>query len=78
MQLITRLIINPKSKIIWAHAGAVLKAKYVDEVMQKCPNVWSGMAARDPWRYVNNQHTDENGKLVPAWKALFLKYPCDP
>lgn len=66
---------HPKSKIIWAHAGAVLKPVHVDEVMQKCPNVWSGMAARDPWRYVSNQHTDVNGKLFPEWKSLMLKYP---
>ncbi len=66
---------HPKSKIIWAHAGAVLKPHHVDEVMKKCPNVWSGMAARDPWRYVSNPHTDKEGKLLPEWKKLFLKYP---
>lgn len=63
-----------KSKIIWAHAGAILQPAQVDEVMRQCPNVWSGMAARDPWRYVNNQHTDENGQLLPEWKALLIKY----
>jgi len=65
---------HPKSKIIWAHAGAILKPQQVDDVMRQCPNVWSGMAARDPWRYVNNQHTDENGALLPEWKALMIKY----
>ncbi|GAA0401929.1 hypothetical protein GCM10009133_08390 [Cocleimonas flava] len=65
---------HPKSKIIWAHAGAVLTPEHVDQVMNKCPNVWSGMGARDPWRYVSNQHTDETGKLLPAWKALMIKY----
>ena len=64
-----------KSKIIWAHAGAILKPHHVDEVMSQCPNVWSGMAARDPWRYVNNQHTDVKGKLLAEWKSLMLKYP---
>jgi hypothetical protein len=66
---------HPQSKIIWAHAGAVLKPEHVDEAMQKCPNVWSGMAARDPWRYVSNPIADEKGVLLPEWKALFLKYP---
>jgi len=65
---------HPKSKIIWAHAGAILQPSQVDEVMSQCPNVWSGMAARDPWRYINNQHTDESGKLLPEWKALMIKY----
>ena len=66
---------HPQSKIIWAHAGAVLKPEHVDEVMRQCPNVWSGMAARDPWRYVSNPIADEKGVLLPEWKALFLKYP---
>lgn len=66
---------HPDTKIIWAHAGAILKPVHVDEVMQICPNVWSGMGARDPWRYISNQHTDEKGQLLPEWKALFLKYP---
>lgn len=65
----------PDTKIIWAHAGAILKPAHVDQVMSKCPNVWSGMAARDPWRYVDNQHTDTEGNLKPEWKALLLKYP---
>ena len=66
---------HPQSKIIWAHAGAILKPEHVDEVMRQCPNVWSGMAARDPWRYVNNPIADEKGVLFPEWKALLLKYP---
>lgn len=65
----------PKTRIIWAHAGAILKPSQVDTVMAKCDNVWSGMAARDPWRYVNNQHTDAEGNLLEDWKALFIKYP---
>ncbi len=65
---------HPKSKIIWAHAGAILTPKQVDTVMSQCPNVWSGMAARDPWRFINNQHTDETGKLLPEWKTLLIKY----
>ena len=32
------------------------------------------MAARDPWRYINNQHTDANGQLLAEWKALMIKY----
>lgn len=66
---------HPKTRIIWAHSGAILTPAQVDSVMQQCPNVWGGLAARDPWRYVNNQHTDEQGKLLPEWKALLLKYP---
>lgn len=63
----------PKTKIVWAHAGAILKPEHVDEVMSKCPNVWSGMGASDPWRY--NQHTDGKYRIKPDWKALLMKYP---
>ena len=64
---------NTKAKILWAHAGALLKPEYVDQVMTACPNVTSGMGASDPWRY--NQHTDAKYQLKAEWKALFLKYP---
>jgi len=66
---------HPKSKIIWAHAGAILKPEHVDKVMKACPNVMSGMAARDPWRYVNNPIADAKGVLLPEWKAVMMKYP---
>jgi predicted TIM-barrel fold metal-dependent hydrolase len=66
---------HPETRIIWAHAGAILKPADVDKVMQACPNVWAGMGARDPWRFVNHPHTNEDGQLLSAWKALFLKYP---
>lgn len=66
---------HPDTSIIWAHAGAILRPQHVDQVLAECPNVHAGMAARDPWRYLINQHTDEDGKLLPEWKALFLKYP---
>ena len=63
---------SPKTKILWAHAGAILKPEHVDQVMTECPNVWSGMGASDKWRY--DQHTDENNQLKPDWKALLIKY----
>jgi predicted TIM-barrel fold metal-dependent hydrolase len=65
----------PHTRIVWAHAGAILPPADVDAVMSACGNVWVGLAARDPWRYVNNPITDTQGKLLPAWRALLLRYP---
>ena len=65
----------PATRIIWAHSGAVLAPGAVDRVLARCGNVWGGLGARDPWRFVNNPLTDEEGTLLPGWKALLLKYP---
>jgi predicted TIM-barrel fold metal-dependent hydrolase len=66
---------HPRLKVLWAHAGAILPPAAVDEVMAACPNVWTELAARDPWRFVNNPTTGEDGALLPAWRALLERYP---
>ena len=66
---------HPRLKILWAHAGAILEPEAVDEVMQACPNVWTELSARDPWRYVNNPVTADDGALLPAWRTLVQRYP---
>ena len=63
------------TRILWAHSGAVLAPEAVDRVLARCDNVWSGLGARDPWRFVNNPLTAQDGTLLPGWKALLLKYP---
>ena len=65
----------PDTRIVWAHSGALLEPADVDSVLARCGNVSAGLGARDPWRFVNNPLTDDAGMLLPAWKALFLKYP---
>ena len=65
----------PKTRILWAHSGALLEPEAVDQVFERCGNVWGGLGARDPWRFVNNPLTAEDGALLPGWKALLLKYP---
>jgi hypothetical protein len=66
---------HPRLKVLWAHAGAILPPAAVDEVMAACPNVWTELAARDPWRFVNNPTTGEDGALLPEWRALLERYP---
>ena len=65
----------PDTRIVWAHSGAILPPEDVARVFAACGNVWGGLGARDPWRFVNNPITDENGTLLPAWRALLLRYP---
>ena len=60
-------------RILWAHAGGILKAKAVEKAMQACPNLWVELSARDPWRY--NSLLDKTGKLAADWKHLIIKYP---
>jgi len=65
----------PDSRIIWAHAGSILAPAQVAQVLDACSNVWAGLAARDRWRFVNNPITDADGRLLPDWRALLLRYP---
>jgi predicted TIM-barrel fold metal-dependent hydrolase len=65
----------PETRILWAHSGALLEPGDVASVLERCSNVWGGLGARDPWRFVNNPLTTEDGMLQPAWKALLLKHP---
>ena len=66
---------HPELRILWAHAGAILDTAQVAEVMATCPNVWSELSARDPWRFVNNPITDSDGVLLPNWRGLIEAYP---
>ncbi|MDX1696724.1 MAG: amidohydrolase family protein [Thiohalobacterales bacterium] len=66
---------HPETRIVWAHAGAILPPAAVEAVLAACDNVWAGLAARDPWRFVGNPITDEAGVLLPEWRALLLRYP---
>ncbi|MCB1736767.1 MAG: amidohydrolase family protein [Gammaproteobacteria bacterium] len=67
---------HPTTRILWTHAGALLPAKRVRAVLERCPNVWADLAARDPWRFVNNPVADiDSGRLLPEWERLILDYP---
>ncbi|MGD2112985.1 MAG: amidohydrolase family protein [Gammaproteobacteria bacterium] len=65
----------PEARILWAHAGAILAAGQVARVLENCANVSAGLAARDPWRFVNHPIADAQGRLLPEWRRLLLQYP---
>lgn len=66
---------NPATRIVWAHAGGILSATQVAEVMDACPNVSADLSARDPWRFVDNPISDDSGRLRAAWRELITAYP---
>ena len=65
---------HPATRILWAHAGALLEADQVAQALSDCPNVWAELSARDPWRFVNNPITTADGNLLPAWQSLIERY----
>ncbi|MEN8207570.1 MAG: amidohydrolase family protein [Pseudomonadota bacterium] len=65
----------PDTRILWAHSGAVLEPAAIAHVFRRCGNVWGGLGARDPWRFVDYPLTAADGTLLPEWEALLLQYP---
>ena len=59
--------LNPKVKILWAHAGMSSGPDVIGKMLDRYPNLWAELAIR----------TDmvSGGKLDPAWRALFLRHP---
>jgi hypothetical protein len=66
---------NPGNRLVLAHAGAALPPAEVERVLEACPNVWMDLSARDPWRFVRFPIEDEDGRLLPPWEALVLRWP---
>ena len=64
----------PQTRILWAHAGAMMPADEVRRVLDGCSNVQAELSARDPWRHVANPIVDEQGQLLPPWRELIVTY----
>jgi hypothetical protein len=58
---------EPKSKIIWAHAGMSSNAQAVGALMDKQPNLWADLS----YRYGD---VAPGGTLDPAWRALLVRH----
>ncbi len=59
--------INPRVKILWAHTGMTTPIATVEKMLERHPNLWAELALR--------YDVAQMGKLDPAWRALFLKFP---
>jgi len=66
---------NPGNRLVLAHAGAALPPSEVERVLEACPNVWMDLSARDPWRFLRFPISDDDGRLLPDWEALVLRWP---
>ncbi|MDX1522858.1 MAG: amidohydrolase family protein [Anaerolineae bacterium] len=59
---------EPDSKILWAHAGMSEPPDVVSAMMDEYENLWTDISIRE-------YQIAPNGRLDPAWEALFLKHP---
>jgi hypothetical protein len=59
--------IEPKAKIIWAHAGMSSNAQVVGALMDKHANLWADLS----YRYGD---VAPGGTLDPAWRALLIRH----
>lgn len=58
---------NPAARIIWAHSGFTTPPEIIEKYLQRYPALMGELS----YRY----DVAENGRLKPAWRRLFEKYP---
>jgi hypothetical protein len=59
--------LNPKVKILWAHAGMSSGPEAIGRLLDRYPNLWAELALRSDMA--------PGGQLDPTWRALFLRHP---
>ena len=59
---------EPEAKILWAHAGLQESPEAVSQLLDDYRNLWIDTSIREA-------EIAPQGKLDPAWQALFLKHP---
>lgn len=64
---------HPETRFLWAHAGSILPPSEVARALDACSNLWVELSARDPWRHLGRQISDD-GILKPAWRELVIRY----
>ncbi len=60
--------VEPKLKILWAHAGLSTPAAGVDALLARYDRLWTELSFRAG-------DIAPGGRLDPAWAALFQRYP---
>lgn len=58
---------DPRARIIWAHTGFTTPPAKIARYMERYPNLVGELS----FRY----DITEDGKMTPAWRALFLAHP---
>ena len=67
LAVIELFAIEPRSKIVWGHAGMSSSAAAVGELMDKQANLWADLS----YRYGD---VAPGGTLDPAWRALLIRH----
>ena len=60
--------LDPKLRILWAHAGMSEPAKTVGDMLDRYQNLWTEVSFR-------GGDIAPGGKMDPAWRALILRHP---
>lgn len=59
----------PNVRVLWAHLGAEPSPAILAGMLERHPkNLWIDTSVRD-------ERIAPDGRLLPAWRALFLRYP---
>lgn len=61
------LSLYPQVRILWAHAGMSAPAATVGRLLEQSANLWVEISLRFD--------VASDGRLDPAWRTVFLKYP---
>lgn len=59
--------INPRARVLWAHAGMSESVDTVGRMLARYPNLWVELS----YRY----DVAPGGQLDEGWRALFMRYP---
>ncbi len=60
--------LNPKAKILWAHAGMDTSVQTIATTLERFPTLMAELSVRQ-------RDIAPGGRLDPQWRALFLRYP---
>jgi predicted TIM-barrel fold metal-dependent hydrolase len=68
LAIIELFTIEPRLRVIWAHAGMTSGAQAVGALLDRYPALWVDLAIR-------NYDVAPGGTLDPGWRAVFLRHP---
>ena len=60
--------LNPKAKILWAHAGMDTSVETIAITLERFPTLMAELSVRQ-------RDIAPGGRLDPQWRGLFLRYP---
>ena len=68
LAIVELFTIEPRLRVIWAHAGMSAGPQAVGALLDRYPTLWVDLAIR-------NGDVAPGGRLDPAWRAVFLRHP---